>query len=185
MKKLEEYVLEIEKNKVQITNIETSLTSFSNVKDLFEKVLVQLEEELFIPFVWISIINRQAMNGLIKTLATSKIVKERLNIIDESIFFNLIPNGTKPVLVNEDLKPFFKLLPKNKKKFYIRSLAVAPITLHEEIIGSINHGDFSGLRYQPDMDTGLLQELTSRFSSRLSEIISSEKAADAPKEEAE
>lgn len=160
----------------KFTKIETAITTFPDAKELFEKVLIQLEEEFNIPFVWISMINRPYLPDAIHALTTSKILKDRLNIIDEESFLGLIANDTKPVLVNDDLRPFYKLFPK-KKKYFIRSLAVAPITLHMEIIGSLNYGDFSSLRYQPDMDTGLLSRLASNISSRLSEIIPCEKTA--------
>lgn len=162
--------------------IESALPSFSNGKDLFEKILIQLEGQFNIPFVWISIINRHDLSGVIQELATSKIIKDRLNIIDEAAFFSLVADGTNPVLVNNNLKPYFKLFPK-KRKFFIRSLAIAPITLHEEIFGSLNHGDFSSLRYQPDMDTTLLERLTYRISIRLSEMIPCEKKDDTAKGE--
>jgi uncharacterized protein YigA (DUF484 family) len=68
------------------------------------------------------------------------------------------------------MKPFYKLLPRNKK-YFIKSLAIAPITLNSEIVGSINHGDFSNLRYQPGMDTNLLEKLASNISARLSNIM--------------
>ncbi len=179
---------EIKKKNEEIANkfikIETAITSFPDAKELFEKVLIQIEEVFDIPFVWISMINRPYLPDAIHALTTSKILKDRLNIIDENTFLGLIANDTKPVLANDNLKPFYKLFPK-KKKYFIRSLAVAPITLHKEIIGSLNHGDFSPLRYQPDMDTGLLSKLASNISSRLSEIIPCEKTADAAVDEME
>lgn len=164
--------------------IETAITSFPDAKELFEKVLIQIEEAFDIPFVWISMINRPYLPDAIHALTTSKILKDRLNIIDEDTFLGLIANDTKPVLANDNLKPFYKLFPK-KKKYFIRSLAVAPITLNKEIIGSLNHGDFSPLRYQPDMDTGLLSKLASNISSRLSEIIPCEKTTEAAVNEME
>jgi uncharacterized protein YigA (DUF484 family) len=68
------------------------------------------------------------------------------------------------------MKPFYKLLPRNKK-YFIKSLAIAPITLKGEIIGSINHGDSSNLRYQPGMDTSLLEKLAANVSARLANIM--------------
>ena len=162
--------------------IETSLPSFADPKELFEKVLIQIEEEFDIPFVWISVINRRHLTDMIRSLRTSIILKDRINIIDEATFFSLIADGAKPVLANDGLNPFFKLLPR-KKKYFIRSLAVAPLTLQQDIIGSLNLGDFSGLRYQPDMDTNLLRRLASNISIRLSEILPCEKTADLVTEE--
>ncbi|MBM4272679.1 MAG: hypothetical protein FJ139_11085 [Deltaproteobacteria bacterium] len=150
--------------------IESILPNILNVKELFETIVIQLEEEFHIPFVWISIINKDETADLIKILSASKILEERLNTTDQATFLNLVSHSTTPVLVNDDLKPFYRLLPQNRK-FFIRSLAVAPITLNDEIIGSFNHGDFSHLRYQPGMDTSLLQKLTSHISAILSHLM--------------
>ena len=89
---------------------------------------------------------------------------------------NVIGESTKPILVNNDLKPFYKLLPR-KKKFFIKSVAIAPIIVNSEIIGSINLGDHSNLRYQPGMDTGLLEKLVSNVSDCLSNFMTCEKEA--------
>lgn len=150
--------------------IEENIPSFLNVKDLFEKLIIQIQEEFNIPFVWISIINERDLSSLVQTLKSSQLLKERLNIIERGAFLNLIANSTKPILANNHLKSFYKLQPL-KKKFFIKSLAVAPITFNDEIIGSINHGDPSNLRYQPGMDTGLLEKLASFISVHLSNIM--------------
>lgn len=160
----------------KLSKIEENLPSFLNVTDLFEKLIIQTEEEFHIPFVWISLINERVLAGLIKMLKSSKILKERINIIDRAAFFDLVPNSITPKLANDNMKPFYKLLPRNKK-YFIKSLAVAPITLNSEIIGSINYGDFSSLRYQPGMDTSLLEKLVSNVSSRLTAIIAGENDA--------
>jgi len=150
--------------------IEENLASFLTVKDLFEKLIIQIQEEFRIPFVWISIISEPDLADVIQVLKSSRILKERLNIIDRAAFLQCIANSTKPILANNYMKPFYKLLPRNKK-YFIKSLAIAPITLNSEIIGSINHGDFSNLRYQPGMDTNLLEKLASNISARLSNIM--------------
>ena len=152
--------------------IEETLPSFLNAKDLFEKLLLQLQEEFRIPFVWISIINDHDMASLIHALESSQILKERINIVEREAFLNLIANSTKPTLANNYLKAYYKLLPR-RKKYFIKSLAIAPITLNNVIIGSINYGDSSHLRYQPGLDTSLLERLVSNVSSRLSIIMDS------------
>jgi uncharacterized protein YigA (DUF484 family) len=160
----------------KIGKIEKNLPSFLNAKDLFEKLLVQIEEEFSIPFVWISVAAETDFAGLIQALRSSHIIKERLNIIDRITFLSIIADSTKPLLVNNDLKPFYKLLPR-KKKFFIKSLAIAPIIVNSEIMGSINLGDYSNLRYQPGMDTGLLEQLVSNVSLCLSNFMTCEKEA--------
>ncbi|MGA3207135.1 MAG: GAF domain-containing protein [Syntrophales bacterium] len=160
----------------KINKIEKLLPSFLNAKDLFEKLLIQIEEEFSIPFVWISVATETDLASLIHLLRASHIIKERLNIIDRVTFLNVIGESTKPILVNNDLKPFYKLLPR-KKKFFIKSVAIAPIIVNNEIIGSINLGDHSNLRYQPGMDTGLLEKLVSNVSDCLSNFMTCEKEA--------
>ena len=160
----------------KINKIEKHLPSFLNAKDLFEKLLVQIQEEFSIPFVWISVAAETGFASLIQLLRSSHIIKERLNIIDRATFLNIIGESAKPVLVNNDLKPFYKLLPR-KKKFFIKSIAIAPIVVNNEIIGSINLGDFSNLRYQPGMDTGLLEQLVGNVSLCLSNFMTCEKEA--------
>lgn len=160
----------------KINKIEKSLPSFINAKDLLEKLLIQIAEEFSIPFVWISVATETDFTSLIQLLRTSQIIKERLNIIDRATFLNVIGESTKPLLVNNDLKPFYKLLPR-KKKFFIKSIAIAPMIVNGQIVGSINLGDSSNLRYQPGMDTGLLEKLVSNVSLCLANFITCEKEA--------
>jgi uncharacterized protein YigA (DUF484 family) len=163
----------IRKNKEiaeKFVRIEAELPLFSELKELFEKLLMRLQEEFAIPFVWLSIINRPEVSGLVQSLTASEILRDRLNIIDEAPFLELASLGTTPVLANEELHPFYRLFPKNKK-FFIKSIAIAPITLDGQIIGSINYGDAARLRYEPGMDTSLLQHLTGAVSSCLTGLL--------------
>jgi uncharacterized protein YigA (DUF484 family) len=160
----------------KINKIEKHLPSFLNAKDLFHKLLLQIQEEFNIPFVWISVTTETDFARLIQALRASPIVKERLNVIDRTIFLSLIAENTKPILINNDLKPFYKLLPR-RRKFFVKSLAIAPIAINGEIIGSLNLGDHSSLRYQPGMDTELLGELVSNISTCLSNFLACEKEA--------
>lgn len=163
----------IKKNKEladKFTRIEEELPLFSEPRELFEKLLVRLHEEFDVPFVWLSIVNRPDTAGLVRTLGSSGILADRLNIIDETPFLELASRGETPVLANQDLHPFYRLLPRNKK-FFIKSIAVAPLTLGGCVIGSINYGDAASMRYEPGMDTSLLQHLTGAVSSCLNRLL--------------
>jgi diguanylate cyclase (GGDEF)-like protein len=59
--------------------------------------------------------------------------------------------------------------------YFIRSLAIAPITLDGEVIGSLNQADLSRLRYRPGMDTRLLEQLAVKVSICLSNVTAHEK----------
>ncbi len=105
--------------------IEISILSIHNFRDLFEKLLTEIREKFGVPYVWISMIDQSEVSDLIKTLESSKALKERLNVIDKDAFLNLIANETQPILISGDLKPFYQLLPQGQM-YFIRSLAIAP-----------------------------------------------------------
>ena len=52
-------------------------------------------------------------------------------------------------------------------------MAIVPLQIKNEIIGSWNNGDVSAERYSPDMDTYFLQKCAQLISMRLAEFTSS------------
>jgi diguanylate cyclase (GGDEF)-like protein len=177
LQELEEILERIRENEEiarKIFEIEVSILSILDFKGLFERLLSEIREKFGIPCVWISLIDKSEISDLIHTLAASKDLKERLNIIDRKTFLSLIDHNTKPLLLNGDLRPYYPLFPKGQLNF-IRSLAVSPISLHGEIIGSLNQADLSKLRYRPGMDTQLLEQLAVKVSLCLSNVIAHER----------
>jgi len=154
--------------------IEVSILSILDFQGLFERLLSEIKEKFGIPCVWISMIDKSEISDLVQTLAVSKDLKERLNLIDRKTFLRLTDSRTTPLLLNGDLHPFHPLLPKGQLNF-IRSLAISPISLHGAIIGSLNQADFSPLRYRPGMDTQLLEQLAVKVSICLSNVIAHER----------
>lgn len=163
----------IRKNKEiaeKFARIEAELPLFSVPRELFEKLLLRLHEEFDIPFVWLSVVKRLETAELLRAVGGSVILTDRLNLIDKMPFLELVDKGKTPILANKELHSFYRLFPKNKK-FFIKSIAVAPIMLDGEIIGSVNYGDADAARYEPDMDTGLLEHLSETISSCLSKLL--------------
>ena len=154
--------------------IEVSILSILDFQSLFERLLSEIKEKFGIPCVWISLIDRSEISDLIQTLPFSKDLKERLNLIDRKTFQKLTDNRITPLLLNGDLHPFHPMLPKGQLNF-IRSLAISPISLQGEVIGSLNQADFSPLRYRPGMDTQLLEQLAVKVSICLSNVIAHER----------
>ena len=154
--------------------IEISILSILNFRDLFEKLLTEIRDKFGVPYVWISMIDQSEVSDLIRMLESSKALKERLNVIDKDAFLNLIANEIQPILISGDLKPYYQLLPQGQM-YFIRSLAIAPLTLDGEIIGSLNQADLSRLRYRPGMDTRLLERLAVKVSICLSNVTAHEK----------
>ena len=154
--------------------VETKILSILNFVDFFEVLLSEIKKKFGIPYVWISLIESSEVSNLIKSLGTSPILKERMNIINKDFLLNFFLNNTEPVLANNDLKPYFKLFPIDKK-YYVQSIAVAPIAVNQEIIGSLNMADFSRIRFQPGIDTSLLKQLAVKASLCLSNVTAHEK----------
>jgi len=154
--------------------IETRILSILNFKDLFEVLLTEIQEKFSIPYVWISLIEQSELSDLIKTLETSDTLRERINITSRETFEALVGTDMAPKLVNADLKPYFRLLPP-KRKFFIKSLAMIPLSLDGHVIGSLNQADFSQKRYQPGIDTSLLEVLAIKVSLCLSNVTAHEK----------
>lgn len=154
--------------------IEVCILSVLNFKDLFEKLLSEIREKFGIPHLWISLIDKGDLSSLIQELGNSNALKERLNMITEEIFLGLLNAKKKPVLANGDLKPFYKLFPENEK-YFIKSIAVIPLTLDGEIIGSLNMADYSETRFQPGMDIQFLDQLSTIVSICISNVTAHER----------
>ncbi|MBI4632932.1 MAG: DUF484 family protein [Deltaproteobacteria bacterium] len=161
--------------------IEKRLEGISSTENLFEHLLVQIEKEFAIPYVWVSIIKNGPLSGIIGRSKELGCLKDRINSIDEAILVELVGQSLSPVLANTDLHPFYKLLPRNIK-YFLKSLAVAPLTVNGAIAGSLNLGDYSPGRYRPGMDTDLLQRLVASVSTLLSAIICRKRSAGANEE---
>ncbi len=151
-------------------NIEKKLAEAKNVAGLFEILFEAIEKEFEVPFVWLTLKNNVGARHLIEAVKSSDILKDRLNVIRPELFCEIFPSGLKPVLVNKNLNKYYKLFPANRK-YFVKSLALVPFKMNDEIVGSWNNGDARLNRYTPDMQTNLLQKLAHAVSVRLNEII--------------
>lgn len=154
--------------------IETKILSILNFNDLFEILLAEIRNKFQVPYVWLTLIEKERDTDILGILERSKILETDLNIVSSGTFFGLIPRSTQPLLVNDDLKPFYRLFPPIKK-FLVKSMAIAPITLDGQIIGSLNQADFSYLRFTPGIDTSLLENLALKVSLCLANVTAHEK----------
>lgn len=171
-------LLETLKKNEEIANkfhdIEIKILAILNFTDLFEVLLTEIKEKFQVPYVWLSFIETGEVPYLIDQLDSSTLLKAHLNIVSQDTFYSLIRNTTKPVLVNENIKPYFKLLPA-QKKYFMKSMAIAPIMIDGRIIGSLNQADFSYARFSPDIDPSLLERLAIKVSLCLANVIAHEK----------
>jgi uncharacterized protein YigA (DUF484 family) len=151
-------------------HVEKKLAEAKNVAGLFEILFESIEREFDVPFVWLTLINASSATPVIEAIKSSDVLKDRLNIIKPDLFLEIFPSGVKPVLVNKNLNKYYKLFPANRK-YFVKSLALVPFKMNDDIVGSWNNGDARLNRYTPDMQTNLLQKLAHALSIRLNELI--------------
>jgi len=149
--------------------IENKLNGAPDIAGMLEILFDEVENEFQIPFVWLTLIDESENAAIVEAVKSSDKLKTRLNLIGRAVFEKLLKEGVKPVLINNNLKPYYKLFPQSKK-YFAKSMAIVPLRIKNEIIGSWNNGDVSPERYAPDMDTDILEKFANRISKRLTVI---------------
>lgn len=150
--------------------IKASLSEANDIAGLFENLFAGVEKEFEVPYVWLTLVDTKMTASVIAAVKSSDVLMDRVKVIKPELFREILPTGIKPVLVNKDLQPYYKLLP-STRKYFIKSLALVPFKIDEEIAGSWNNGDAERDRYAPEMGTDLLQNLAQVLSERLTELI--------------
>jgi diguanylate cyclase (GGDEF)-like protein len=154
--------------------IETSILTIRQFKDFLQRLLREIREKFDIPYVWIALIEGSEPLDLLDTIEVPQAVRKNLRTIAKDTLARLTDHQRSPVLINDNLKDYEPILPEQGKK-KIRSLAIAPLTLDREVIGSLNLADSSDQRYAPGMETTLLEQLAVKVSICLSNVMAQEK----------
>jgi uncharacterized protein YigA (DUF484 family) len=142
----------------RFSRIEARLPEDQTIAGLFETLFAGIEKEFTVPFVWMTLMDSEKAAPVIAA------------VITPALFSQIISSGLKPVLVNKDLQPFYKLLPPSSK-YFVKSLAIVPFCIGDQIIGSWNNGDAVGDRYTPNMETDLLSKLAVSVSRCLTKLV--------------
>lgn len=158
----------------KLFEIELKILTIKNFRGLFEELLILIEAEFHIPHVWISLVDNSQLAKYVSALDSSSLLRRRVNLIPKEILWNLFGRSREPILANKNLTGYFKLLPE-KQKHQIKSLAIAPVELDGNFVGTLNMGDFSEARFQPEMDTFFLSQLVVKVSICLSNVTAHEK----------
>lgn len=153
--------------------IEKRILKILNYNDLFEALLTEISIQLKIPYAWITILKESEVLDFIQSQKPSEVLQDRLNIVARAKFEALVASP-RPLLINEDLKRYKILIPKNRRKT-IQSIAIAPLMLDGELIGSLNQADTRQDRWKPGMDSTNLRQLATKVSLCLSNVTAHEK----------
>jgi len=150
--------------------IEKRIAEAGSIAEVFEALCMEVEEEFRVPFVWITVANTKKAEPVVDALKSSAVLKDRLNIIKPEVYDEIFSAGFKPLLVNKNLIQYYKLFPPHRK-YFVKSLALVPFKIKNNILMSWNNGDAVVNRYTPDMETGFLQKLARVLSARLNELV--------------
>ncbi|MEH0022808.1 MAG: sensor domain-containing diguanylate cyclase [Desulfobacter sp.] len=157
----------------KFNEIEISILSILNFHDFFERLLCEISDKFSIPYIWISIIEESRLATQLKTSSDSERLSTSMAFVPRESFLSIIRNRLAPLLANESLEIYSPLMPEISDDD-IGSIAVAPITLDGEIVGSINQADKNPQRFEPGIDTSLLEQLALKVSLCLSNVTAHE-----------
>jgi diguanylate cyclase (GGDEF)-like protein len=154
--------------------LELKIISILNFKDFFEILLTEMKNIFGVSYVWLSVIEESILALLINRLNDSEIIRHQSNFIQRSDFNKRIGRIRAPLLLNTDLEAYSVFFPKGNV-YPIQSIAISPVQIDGEIVGSLNQGDASPNRFEPDMDVSLLEQLMLKVSICLSNVAAHEK----------
>jgi len=154
--------------------IENSIQTILNFQDFFENLLTRISQAFHVPHVWLSIIEDSSFSKHIKSMEDSRLLKSKTAFLSKIDFYEILGKTTKPILANKKLSRFDALIPIDTD-YKIASIAIAPLSLDGEIIGSLNQADLNTFRFAPDIETDLLERLTLKISICLSNVTAHER----------
>jgi len=157
--------------------IEDGVVLAENIAGLFENLVEGIEKEFSVPFVWLTLMDHEKAVPIINEIKSSDILKSRFSVVSQELLEIILSGGSKPILANKDLQPFYRLLPPNRK-YFVKSIAVVPFAIDGQMIGTWNSGDADANRYEPDMRTDLIESLTAQISRKLSQLIADKNGAE-------
>lgn len=153
--------------------IEISILTILNFQDFIEKLLSEISTKFSVPYTWLSIIDESKITEYLHNIQNSELLDTSTAFLSKEEFLHITQNRLKPLLANSDLSKFSPIFPE-VSNYDIGSIAVAPITLDGEIVGSINQADQDNLRFEPGIDTSLLEQLALKVSLCLSNVTAHE-----------
>ncbi|MGA9477825.1 MAG: hypothetical protein WBV21_08610, partial [Desulfobacterales bacterium] len=104
--------------------IEKRVLTILNFTDLFEVLLAEIRQQFKVPYAWMTLIEKSEISKFIQQLESSDRLKARLNMVEKVTFVDLVGTQMTPLLVNQNLKPYYRLLPQSRK-YAVQSMAIA------------------------------------------------------------
>jgi len=154
--------------------IEISILTILNFQDFIEQLLFEISSKFSVSYTWVSIIEESSISQYFHNIQDSELLSSSTAFLSKNEFKEITRNRLKPLLSNDKLNGFSALIPK-ASKYDIGSIAIAPITMDSQIVGSFNQADQDIHRFEPGIDTSLLEQLAIKVSLCLSNVTAHEK----------
>jgi diguanylate cyclase (GGDEF)-like protein len=149
--------------------IQTSVLSTLNFDDFFSKLLETIRDKFNVPYVWFSLIHPSKVTTLIHRQAHPGSIRR----LSRAALTDVIGSRRKPILMNTNLELVSSTLPEGCS-FDFRSIAMMPLTLDGELIGSFNLADPSPERFHDGLDPSFLTQLGLVISICFSNVVAHE-----------
>jgi diguanylate cyclase (GGDEF)-like protein len=173
-KSLFERVRENEQLAEKFYKVEMKILATLNFGDFFDTLLKEISDVFAVPFVWFSLIADTEVAAMLQECRAPRSRECRINLVDRHQLQRLIREDNKTQLVNEQLHRYLALLPRDQH-YAVRSMALAPIYLDGELIGTLNQADVDAHRFAPGLNTVLLDRLALKVSICVSNVTAHEK----------
>lgn len=157
----------------KFNEIEISILTILNFQDFLERLLFEISDKFSIDYIWISIIEESSIAKQLHDIQDSELLRTSTAFIAKDKFLSVTKNSLSPLLANENLDFLQPLVPEIST-YDMGSIAIAPITIDGTVIGSINQADKDKKRFEPGIDTSLLEQLALKVSLCLSNVTAHE-----------
>lgn len=172
-KSLFERVRENEQLSEKFYHVELKILATLNFADFFKTLLSEISEVFDVPFVWFSLVKGTEVECLLRDRYHNQL-DEVVTCVDLALIERFIGDHKEVLRVNENLHHYLPLLPKEQYQA-VRSLALAPIFVDGELVGTLNQADGDARRFSPELNPVLLQRLALKLSICMSNVTAHEK----------
>lgn len=172
-KSLFERVRENEQLADKFYQVELKILATLNYADFFETLLSEIATVFEVPFVWFSLIEGSEVECLLRERYAGQLEKV-VNRVDREVLDRFVDGSGEVLRVNESLHRYLPLLPKQHCQA-VRSMAIAPIFVDGELVGTLNQADGDVDRFSPCLNPVLLQRLALKVSICMSNVTAHEK----------
>jgi diguanylate cyclase (GGDEF)-like protein len=172
-KSLFERVRENEQLAEKFYQVELKILRTLNYADFFKVLLAEISAVFAVPLVWFSLVEDTEVSTLVQQRC-GQALPAHLTFVELPSLQQVVGSGGEVVLINENLHHYLSLLPKDQYRA-IGSIALAPVFVDGELVGTLNQADVDAHRFAPGLNAVLLERLALKLSICLSNVTAHEK----------